>query len=281
MLFYQAFEAGEVTLELFKTIEFLNLGRLDWDAARDEQERVAEDIAHGDAGDTVLFVEHDPVYTCGLRFRRENFRLPHDASQSLYCGLPVRRAFRGGELTYHGPGQLVVYPILRLPRGGHHLRRLVSFYQDVILAVLQELGIAAFTRPDAIGVWTDRGKIASIGVGLRRGVTRNGFCLNVAVDPAAFEPIVPCGRAEPMANINDFLWQKGTPAASPVLSNAAREEVSGFVADPRWQNTDQSAGEAASVPLPRISVDEVRALVEKHFIRLGREGLPPTKESLR
>jgi lipoate-protein ligase B len=217
-----------------QTLEFRNLGRMDWDAAMREQERVAEARARDECPDTVLFVEHEPVYTRGLRFRRENFRHDFDPAQSSYCGIPVRRAFRGGELTYHGPGQLVVYPVLQLPRGGRQLRRLVEFYQKVIVAVLDELGIAGFTRPDAVGVWTDRGKIASIGVGLRRSVTRNGFAINVAADPRAFEPIVPCGRSEPVANISDF----------------------GF----------------------RISIDDVRALVEKQFIHLRRTCSPTGEE---
>ena len=221
---------------LTPTIKFRNLGRMDWDAAMREQERVAAARARDESSDTVLFVEHEPVYTWGRRFRRENFRSGYDPSQPTYCGIPVRRAFRGGELTYHGPGQLVVYPILRLPHGGHHLRRLIDFYQTVVIEVLSELGIAAFSRPDAIGVWTDRGKIASIGVGLWRGVTQNGFAVNVETDRRAFEPIVPCGRAnDKIANINDFFDM-------------------------------------------RISVDDVRALVEKHFIRLGKAGLPPTEE---
>lgn len=195
-----------ITKSASRKIEFRNLGRLDWDAAACEQERIADARARGECPNTVLFVEHEPVYTCGLRFRQENFRSGYDPSQAAYCGIPVRRAFRGGELTYHGPGQLVVYPILRLARGGPSLRCLVAFYQTTIIEVLAEFGVAAFARPDAIGVWTERGKIASIGVGLRRGVTRNGFAINVEVDPRPFEPIVACGRAEDrVANLNDIL----------------------------------------------------------------------------
>ncbi|MCX8036192.1 MAG: lipoyl(octanoyl) transferase LipB [Candidatus Sumerlaeia bacterium] len=229
------------------SLVFRNLGRLDWDSACREQERTAGAIARGAGGDTVLFVEHEPVYTRGLRFRAENFRLPFDAAGSMYCGIPVRRAWRGGELTYHGPGQLVVYPILRLPRGGPCLHRLVAFYQEVIIAALAELGIGAFGRREAVGVWTVRGKIASIGVGLRRGVTRNGFAVNVAVDKRAFEPIVPCGREEPLANVVDF--------------------VDGM------DRMDRVDGRGR-----RISIDVVRGLVEKHFIRLAETELPRIKE---
>jgi len=209
---------------------FVNLGRLDWDAAAREQERRAEARLRGLAPDTVLFVEHEPVYTFGLRFRPESFRHGHDPDHPTYCGVPARRVFRGGDATYHGPGQLVVYPILRLDRAGPSLARLVRGYQAVVGGVLDELGIAWTTRPDAVGVWTDRGKIASIGLGLRRGVTRNGFTLNVAVDPRPFDRIVPCGRpGDRVANITDF-------------------------------------------PGQRISVDECRALVEKHFILARADG---------
>jgi lipoyl(octanoyl) transferase len=240
-----------------QTLEFCNLGRLDWDAAAREQERVAEALTRGECPATVLFVEHEPVYTYGLRFRRENFRLRFDPAQSSYCGVPVRRAFRGGELTHHGPGQLVVYPILRLARGGHTLRRLIELYQDIVIEVLRELRIAGFARPDAVGVWTERGKIASIGIGLRRGVTRNGFAINVSVDSKAFEPIVPCGRPEPIATINDFV--------------AARQSA---IQNPK------SAIHNPKSAIKRISVDDVRALVEKHFIRLGTAFLPRREDIL-
>lgn len=218
-----------------RTIAFRNLGRLGWDAAEAEQERIAGTLARGDGRETVLFVEHEPVYTYGLRFRAENFRQDFDPARDAYQGLPVRRAWRGGELTYHGPGQLVVYPILRVPRGGRALHRLVRAYQDIVIAVAAEWDVEAFAVPDAVGVWTERGKLASIGIGLRRGITRNGFAINVAVDRRAFEPIVPCGRAgDRIANLNDFL-----PS--------------------------------------RISVDDVRRLVEKHFIRVG-DALPSRAE---
>ncbi len=230
-----------------RPIVFRNLGRLGWDAACCEQERAAEAIAGGAGNDTVLFVEHEPVYTLGLRFRAENFRRRFDLAGSTYCGIPVRRAWRGGELTYHGPGQLVVYPILWLPRGGPSLHGLVAFYQEVVIAALGELGIASFCRREAVGVWTARGKIASIGVGLRHGVTRNGFAVNVAVNKRAFEPIVPCGREEPVANAADFM--------------DGIDRVDG---------ADERGG--------RISIDVVRGLIEKHFIRLAETQLPRIKE---
>lgn len=268
-----------MTLET-QTIEFRNLGLLDWDAAAREQERIADARARGECPDTVLFVEHEPVYTCGLRFRPENFRLSYDPSQPTYCGIPVRRAYRGGELTYHGPGQLVVYPILRLPHGGQHLRRLIDFYQTLIIEVLGELGIAAFTCPDAIGVWTDRGKIASIGVGLRRGVTRNGFAINVATDPRAFEPILACGRSEPMANINDFHLEYGglTPPCFRAEVGSGMLEVGKSKAVSSHRTPKNKAASSRRSP-ERISIDEVRALVEKHFIVLSRAWLPTREDA--
>jgi lipoyl(octanoyl) transferase len=188
-----------------EAIAFRHLGRLDWDAAALEQERAAEAVLRGVGPETVLFVEHEPVYTRGIRLNAAGFRHGYDGAGAMYCGVPVRRAFRGGDVTYHGPGQLVVYPILRLPRGAG-LGRLVELYQAIIRSALAELAIESFPREDAVGVWTGRGKIASIGVGLRRGVTRNGFAINVEVDPRAFELIVPCGRpADRVANVNDYL----------------------------------------------------------------------------
>jgi len=202
-----------------------NLGRLDWDSAARIQEETARALARGVGRETLLFVEHEPVYTYGLRFRPRDFLRARNNVGDTYCGVPVRRAWRGGGVTYHGPGQLVVYPILRLRRGGPGLRQLVAFYRETVIAVLSHLGIEAWGLPDAVGVWTARGKIASIGVGLKHGITRNGFAVNVEVDRSAFEAIVPCERrGEAVANVNDHLGR-------------------------------------------RISVDEMRCLVEKEFIR--------------
>ena len=191
---------------LRQPIQFRRLGRMDWERAREEQERTAEAILRGEISATVLFVEHDPVYTHGVRFQPENFLHGYDPATGLYRGAPVRRAWRGGDVTYHGPGQLVVYPILRLERGGSSLRSVVDLYLRIVLESLASLGIEGRTLLDAVGVWTDRGKIASVGIGLRRGVTQNGFAVNVSVNPGAFEPIVACGRREDsIANVNDFI----------------------------------------------------------------------------
>jgi lipoyl(octanoyl) transferase len=157
-----------------------------WDTQRQmHAARVADEI-----DDTVLLLEHDPVYTAGKR--TEVWERPTDAA------IPVIDVDRGGRITWHGPGQLTGYPIVRLPDPVDvvsHVRRL----EEVLIAVCAEAGVATTRVDGRSGVWVradDRGpdrKVAAIGVRVARGVTMHGFALNCDCDLAAFHAIVPCG----------------------------------------------------------------------------------------
>jgi lipoyl(octanoyl) transferase len=158
------------------------------------QERVRADVIAGRAPETLLLCEHDPVITLGRSARAEHvLASPSDLARR---GVAVHAASRGGDVTYHGPGQLVGYPILRL-RGGvvHHIETMARG----LAALLAPMGIAASFRRDAPGLWIDRGngsplaKICAFGVHVRHRVTMHGFALNVATAPGAFDLIVPCG----------------------------------------------------------------------------------------
>ena len=167
----------------------LGPGQVDYATAWDLQRRIHEQVASGDAPDTLLLLEHEPVYTAGRR--TDPLDRPMD-------GTPVVDVDRGGKITWHGPGQLVGYPIVRLPMPLDvvaHVRRLES----ALIDACAEVGLKTIRIDGRSGVWVpgeDRGpdrKVAAIGVRVARGVTLHGFALNCDCDLAAFDRIVPCG----------------------------------------------------------------------------------------
>jgi lipoate-protein ligase B len=136
----------------------------------------------------LLFLEHDPVITLGRRARPEHLLL--QAADLATRGIEVCRASRGGEVTYHGPGQLVSYPIVRLRRG---VLAHVQGMAESVISVLRPLGIEGEWRRTSPGVWVGASKICAFGVQVRHGVSVHGLALNVSTDLSAFSTIVPCG----------------------------------------------------------------------------------------
>ena len=174
--------------EDFLTIRWL--GRVPFAAALALQEEiVARKIADPAAPDEVLLLEHEPVYTIGRHPDRSSLRaaelLPH----------PVVEINRGGQATYHGPGQLVGYPLLALRARGQDLHRYLRGLEAVLLALLAEYDVVGERREGMTGVWVGGRKIASLGVGVRKWISMHGFALNVGGDLAAFDAITPCGIA--------------------------------------------------------------------------------------
>jgi lipoyl(octanoyl) transferase len=167
------------------------LGTVEYREALALQERLRDARAREDAGDTLLLLEHPPVYTRGRRSGPGE--LPMGEEWYLSQGIDVVDTDRGGKITYHGPGQLVGYPIMRV----EDVVAFVRGMERAIVAALGDAGIAARARPDEgpdfTGVWTEDRKIASIGVHVARGVTTHGFAVNVENDLQPFEWIVPCG----------------------------------------------------------------------------------------
>jgi lipoyl(octanoyl) transferase len=128
---------------------------------------------------------------------------------------------RGGDVTFHGPGQLVGYPVIDLGRRGRDLHRYLRFLEELLILVAADFGVAARREPRRTGIWTEGGKLASIGVGVRRWVTMHGFALNVANDLAPFNSINPCGIAAcPVTSLSAIL-------GSPVPLDAVRRSVAG------------------------------------------------------
>ena len=167
------------------------LGQVEYREALALQERVRARRQAEEIGDVLLLLEHPPVYTRGRR--TEPGELPMGEDWYRMQGIDVVDTDRGGRVTYHGPGQLVGYPIVRVDDVVAYVRRL----EQAILAALAEEGIEARTRTDEgadfTGVWVEERKIASIGVHVQRGVSTHGFAVNVENDLQPFEWVVPCG----------------------------------------------------------------------------------------
>ena len=187
-------------------VAIVRAGLVPYQQAWDLQRRVHDDVAAGAAPDTVLLLEHPPVYTAGRR--TEAWERPTD-------GTPVVDTDRGGKITWHGPGQLVGYPIIRLADPIDvvaYVRRL----EQTLIDVCAELGLPAATRVDGrSGVWVradgrgpDR-KVAAIGIRVARGVTLHGFALNCDPDLSAFDRIVPCGITD--AGVTSLTSELGRP----------------------------------------------------------------------
>ncbi len=161
---------------------------VDFATALEWQEQMAADVADGRAPETLFLLEHAPVYTIGrLRDQtslRDRASLPH----------PVFEIQRGGQATYHGPGQLVGYPILDLRARGKDLHRHLRGIEQALLDTCAALGVDAERRTGLTGIWTARGKLASIGVGVRKWISLHGFALNVTTASLPpFLAITPCG----------------------------------------------------------------------------------------
>ncbi len=137
--------------------------------------------------DEIWFLEHPPVFTLGLNGKREHLLAPGD--------IPVVQIDRGGQVTYHGPGQLVVYPLIDLRRLGLGVRELVSALEDAVIRTVASWGITAAARRDAPGVYVEGRKLASLGLRIRRGSSYHGLAFNVDMDLEPFRRINPCGFA--------------------------------------------------------------------------------------
>ncbi len=171
--------------------QILNMGRAGYDSALDVQENILAGKIDGDETDYLILVEHDPVVTLGRSGTPEDVR--RGLKDLRRNGIELRDATRGGAATYHGPGQLVGYPIINLARHGRDVHRYLRRLENCIIEALSSMGIAAERDPDRTGVWTDGSKIASIGIAVRRWITYHGFAVNVGDDLTGFEAIVPCG----------------------------------------------------------------------------------------
>ena len=178
------------------TLDVQWLGTVPYARGLELQKQALEDRAAGRAPDRLLLLEHPPVVTLGRSSRPENLLVPE--AELLARGIEVHRVARGGDVTYHGRGQLVGYPVVDLDaRGGADVVAWLRQLEEILIDALAAVGVTGTREPGKTGVFVPSAdplrKIASIGVGVRRWVTTHGFALNVTLDLAEFDVIVPCG----------------------------------------------------------------------------------------
>lgn len=193
------------------------LGRVSYgEGLRLQEELLARHVA-GEEADTLLLLEHDPVFTIGRTLDRSSL----GAADSLPA--PVVEISRGGKATWHGPGQLVGYPVLKLTRYGQDLHRYLRALEQALIDGSRALGVSADRRENLTGVWVENRKLASIGVGARQWITQHGFAINIAGALEGFSAITPCGID---GVVMTSLEREGVPA---MTVEAAAEHFAPFV----------------------------------------------------
>ena len=196
------------------------LGKVPYREAWDLQRSLVEQVRAGQAPDTLLLLEHPHVYTMGRKGTADH--LLWDEAERQRRQVDLVWSDRGGDATYHGPGQLVGYPILDLAR--HRLDLLVYLrtLEESLIAYLAELGLAGAAVPGLTGVWVDDAKVAAIGVKFNGGVVSHGFALNLTTDLDYFDGIVPCGIADKKATSVERLTGRAPDTARAAQEYSAR-----------------------------------------------------------
>ena len=172
------------------------IGRIGYADGVELQKALVQQRVAGEIDDTLLFVEHPPVITLGVKTRGNLAHVRADATALAAHGVEVHESGRGGDVTFHGPGQLVGYPIIDLKPDRQDVHRYVRDLEDVLIRTAADFGIQAGRIPGFSGAWVGDTKLAAIGVRISRWVTSHGFALNVTTDLSGFDLIVPCGIAD-------------------------------------------------------------------------------------
>jgi len=197
--------------------EVRRLGRVDYDDALVLQKTLVEDRRSGRIGDTLLLLEHPPVITLGVKTRHGPSHIVASEDQLTAAGVSVSETGRGGDVTYHGPGQLVGYPIFDLRPDRCDVHRYVRDLEEALIVAVAGFGIAARRVEGLTGVWVgDSGresKLAAIGVRISRWITSHGFALNVSTNLDHFKLIVPCGIADRGVTSLETLLGRPVPMA--------------------------------------------------------------------
>lgn len=192
-----------------------DLGRINYETAVDQMKHHLVDRIDGRIDDTLLVCEHNPVYTVGrTRGAEANLVSPKD--------VPIVKVARGGDVTFHGPGQIVGYPIFALPEHRHDLHGFMRGLEEMMIRVLNRFGVTGVRDPRNTGVWVNGAKIMAIGIGAKRWVTWHGFALNVSTDLSYFHRINPCGMDSTLVTrLQDHLLQQ--PSREQLISIIAEE----------------------------------------------------------
>lgn len=208
-----------------RELEIVGLGRMPYAEALELQRRLAKErIEKRRKNDLLLLVEHPPVITLGRGFRPEHLRTPRALLEAR--GIEVHEIERGGDVTFHGPGQLVGYPIFDLAEHRPDLHWFLRRLEEALMAALGQFGIEARRREGYTGVWVQDRKIASIGIHVRQWVTWHGFALNVTTDLSYFDLIVPCGI--PGVRMTSMQRELGEKAPRDLWGRVLESVVLGF-----------------------------------------------------
>ncbi len=214
-------------------------GRVGYARALELQSRLVEQRREGEIPDTLLLLEHPHVITLGSSAHEEHVLL--SPGELAARGIGLFETGRGGDVTYHGPGQLVGYPILDLKPDRRDLHRYLRSLEEVLLGALRAFAIMGRRDESATGVWVGDAKVAAIGIRVSsRWITSHGFALNTNTDLSFFDAIVPCGLSDrPVTSISRLLGRTVTPRdAAPLVVHAAREVFGyGSVDDPGGANS--------------------------------------------
>lgn len=173
-------------------LDIIHMGRIEYQRALEYQYELLEKRRRDEIPDTLLLLEHDPVVTLGKRGKDTDMLIPE--AELRERGVEIARIDRGGQATYHGPGQLVGYMIINLHNHQRKIKQFVKNIETFIISLLGEhYGISASTEDEHVGVWVHNSKIAAIGISIHHAITMHGFALNVSTDLDYFSLIVPCG----------------------------------------------------------------------------------------
>ncbi|MFW6051554.1 MAG: lipoyl(octanoyl) transferase LipB [Myxococcota bacterium] len=216
-----------------RTIHVCRLGRVPYGPTHALQERLQHARAEQRIPDLLLLLEHDPVITLGRRAQPEHVLLPRETLAAR--GVEIHETGRGGDVTYHGPGQLVGYPIFDLSPDRRDVRRYVWSLEEAMIRTCQDHGVEAARIPGLNGAWVDGDKIGAVGVRISRWVTMHGFALNVDTELSHFDLIVPCGIRD--HGVTALSKQTGTPLRlDDVGDHAAQHLAELHEADLRWHD---------------------------------------------
>ncbi len=208
---------------MYESFDLRDLGKLDYKEAWEVQLATHAAVVAGDAPPTLLLVEHPPVVTFGKKGGRENLLVREDFL--LEKGFSLYDVERGGDVTYHGPGQVVGYPIFRV---GRRVQAYLRGLEGAMINVLAGYGVEGVGSPGYAGVWVGNDKVVAIGVAIKRDVSFHGFALNVSTNLNHFNYIVPCGlQGKGVASLSSLLGrQVGLDEVKPKLVASFREVFS-------------------------------------------------------
>lgn len=192
--------------EIFLNHRVIDLGCISFDAAYAFQQKILQEIIYQFSPDTLIFCQHPHTVTLGRLANPKNILA--DKESLINQEIDVFKIDRGGDVTYHGPGQLVIYPIFNLAQHGKDLKKFLNNLEEVVIDFLEIFGIKGIRKSGFTGVWVEDKKIASIGIGVKKWITFHGLAVNLNTDLSYFSLIRPCGLDKEMTSLKEVLSQK-------------------------------------------------------------------------